>query len=54
MTNKDLMKREYISRSTFYKIKKSENVTTEFLLPICAVLNCDISDIIKVVRNEDR
>ncbi|HHU53126.1 MAG TPA: helix-turn-helix transcriptional regulator [Clostridiaceae bacterium] len=47
MSNKDLMERADISRSTFYKIKNSENVTTETLLRICDVLDCDISEIME-------
>jgi putative transcriptional regulator len=42
-----------ISRSTFYKIKNSENVTTETLLRICEVFDCDISEIMERVKNID-
>lgn len=53
MTNKDLMDKADISRSTFYKIKNSENVTTETLLGICEVFDCDISEIMERVKNID-
>lgn len=53
MTNKDLMDKADISRSTFYKIKNSENVTTETLLRICEVFDCDISEIMERVKNID-
>ncbi|MBF1131772.1 MAG: helix-turn-helix transcriptional regulator [[Eubacterium] sulci] len=32
-----------ISRSTFYKIKNGENVTTDVLLRMCNCLDCDVS-----------
>lgn len=53
MSNKDLMDKADISRSTFYKIKNSENVTTEILLRICEVFDCDISEIMERVKNID-
>mgnify|MGYP000985835176 CR=1 FL=1 len=53
MSNKDLMDKADISRSTFYKIKNSENVTTETLLRICEVFDCDISEIMERVKNID-
>lgn len=50
MSNKDLMERANISRSTFYKMKNSENVTTDTLLRICDFFDCDISDIVERVK----
>ena len=47
----DLIASTGISRSTFYKLKKDENVTTDVLLKICEQLNCDISDILECVDN---
>ena len=41
-----------ISKSTFYKIKKGQNVTTDVLLRICNTLNCDISDVMECVEFE--
>ncbi|MBO3360784.1 helix-turn-helix transcriptional regulator [Clostridium perfringens] len=48
--NCELMKKANISRSTFYKLKNNENVTTEVLLRICNVLHCDISEVIECVE----
>lgn len=45
--HKDLINKTGISRSTFYKLKKDENVTTDVLLKICEELNCDISEIVE-------
>ena len=42
MKNTELMDKAKVSRSTFYKIKNVENVTTDVLLRICDVLESDI------------
>mgnify|MGYP001016001692 CR=1 FL=1 len=47
--HKDLINKTGISRSTFYKLKKDENVTTDVLLKICEELNCDISEIVECI-----
>lgn len=47
MTNNELMERANVSKSTFYKIKNGENVTTDVLLRICNTLDCDISEIVE-------
>lgn len=54
MKNTELMEKTKVSKSTFYKIKNNENVTTDVLLRICDVLECDISDIVECVNVEDR
>ena len=46
-------KNNEVSKSTFYKIKNGENVTTGVLLRICDVLECDISEIVECVSIED-
>ncbi len=48
--NTELMEKAKVSKSTFYKIKKGENVTTDVLLRICDVLRCDISEIVECVN----
>ncbi len=50
MKNTELMEKAKVSKSTFYKIKNGENVTTDVLLRICDVLNCDISEIVECVE----
>ena len=42
MKNTELMKKAKVSKSTFYKIKNGENISTGVLLRICTVLECDI------------
>ena len=51
MKNTELMEKAKVSKSTFYKIKNSENVTTDVLLRICDVLDCDISEIVECVED---
>ena len=50
MKNTELMDKAKVSKSTFYKIKNGENVTTDVLLRICNVLECDISEIVECVK----
>lgn len=52
MKNTELMDKAKVSKSTFYKIKNGENVTTDVLLRICDVLECDISEIVECVEVE--
>jgi len=47
ITNSDLIEILEISKSTFYKIKNGENITTDILLKICTCLNVDISEIME-------
>ena len=54
MKNTELMKKAKVSKSTFYKIKNGENVTTDVLLRICDVLECDSSEIVECVEIEDK
>lgn len=48
MTNNELMEKSKVSKSTFYKIKNGQNVTTDVLLRICNALECNIEDIIEI------
>ena len=52
MKSTELMNEAQISKSTFYKIKNGQNVTTDVLLRICNTLNCDISDVMECVEFE--
>ena len=47
--HKDLIDKTGISRTTFYKLKRYENVTTEMFFFICEELNCDISEIMECI-----
>ena len=51
MTNNELMEKANVSKSTFYKIKNGQKVTTDVLLRICNALDCDISEIVECVND---
>lgn len=51
MKNIELMEKAKVSKSTFYKLKNGDNVTTDVLVRICDVLHCDISDIVECIEN---
>ena len=48
MTNNELMENAKVSKSTFYKMKNGQNVTTDVLLRICNALNCNIEEIVEI------
>ena len=51
--NFDLMDKAKVSENTFYKIKDSENVTTDVLLRISNILKYNISEMVEYVSIED-
>ena len=53
MKNAELMEQAKVSKSTFYKMKNGENVTTDVLVRICDVLDCDISEIVERIDKEE-
>ena len=50
MTNNGLMEKAKMSKSTFYKMKNGQNVTTDVLLRICNALDCDIEGIVECIK----
>ena len=50
MTNNELMKKANVSKSTFYKMKNGQNVTTDVLFRICNALDCNIDEIIECIK----
>ena len=50
MTKTDLRLKADIGTSTLAKLGKNEQVSMDVLLRICQVLNCDISEIIEVLK----
>ncbi len=54
ITKKELMKLSGISSRTLSKLTKNKTVTTETLLNICNALNCDIAEIVRVCREEEK
>ena len=53
MKKKDLCAAAGISHTTMAKLGKNENVTTDVLLKICHALNCDISDIMEIIPDNE-
>jgi len=53
MTKTDLRKEAKISSSTLAKIGKQEMVSSDVLVKICNTLQCDISDIVELVKDEN-
>ena len=49
MYKKDLRAAAGLSTNVIAKMGRNENVSTEVLVKICSVLQCDISDIIEIV-----
>jgi len=50
MNKKDLRLAAGISTTTIAKLGKGENLTTDILIKICKVLDCDISDICEIIK----
>lgn len=50
MTKEDLRRDTGLSAATIAKMGKDGNVTTEVLTRICEALNCQIADIVEVVK----
>lgn len=53
MTKVELREKAGISTGTLAKLGKNENVTTDVLVKICKALDCDISDIVEIERQDD-
>jgi len=53
MKKKDLREAAGISTASMAKLGKNENVNTEILIKVCKALNCDISDIMEIVDEND-
>ncbi|MDR0918086.1 MAG: helix-turn-helix transcriptional regulator [Oscillospiraceae bacterium] len=50
MSKKDLRLASGISTAVMAKLGKGSNLTTDILVRLCAVLDCDISDICEIKR----
>lgn len=48
MNKTDLRTKARLSSGTMAKLGKNENVTTDILVRICAVLECDLADIMEL------
>ena len=50
MTKTDLRMKTDLGTSTLAKLGKNEQVSLDVLLRICKVLNCDISEIMEIIK----
>lgn len=50
MNKSQLRKITGISSASIAKLGKGENITTDILLRICEALDCDLPDIVEIVR----
>ena len=48
MNKRDLQKASGVSAASIAKLGKGENITTDVLLKICKVLECDVTDIMEI------
>ena len=53
MNKQDLKKATGVSSASIAKLGKGENITTDVLMKICKVLDCDITDIMEIVPDEE-
>ena len=53
MNKMDLLEAAGLSTGTLAKLGKNGNVTTDVLVKICKALDCDISDIVEVVKVDE-
>ncbi|KNF09123.1 putative transcriptional regulator [Gottschalkia purinilytica] len=53
MKKKDLRETAGISTASMAKLGKNENVNTEILVKVCNALNCNISDIMEIVDDDN-
>lgn len=52
MTKTELQKAVKLSWGSIAKLNKGESVNTSVLLRICTVLDCDVSDIMEIVKDD--
>ena len=53
MKNKDLLAAAGISQSSLSKMRRNENVNMDILVKVCTALNCDIGDIMEIIKNNE-
>ena len=52
MKKKDLKDKAELSTATMAKLGKNESVSLDVLVRICKVLNCEIGDVVEVVKDK--
>ena len=54
MNKSSLQKATGISWASIAKLNRGENIGTDILAKICDELNCDVADIMEIVRESER
>ena len=54
MSNPQVREMAEVSASTFTKLKKNEYVSLESLVKIAIALNCEVGDIVGIVKDEEK
>lgn len=54
MSNPQVREMAEVSASTFTKLKKNEYVSLESLVKIAIVLDCEVGDIVEIVKDEEK
>ena len=54
MKKKDLVETAGVSWSTVVKMGHNEHVSTDILVKICAALECEVDEIMEIVRVENK
>lgn len=52
MTKSDLQKAARLGWGSISKLNRGENIGTDLLLRICQVMDCDIADIMEIVKED--
>ncbi len=52
MKKKDLKEKAELSTATMAKLGKNESVSLDVLVRICIVLNCEIGDVVEIVKDK--
>ena len=53
MNKRELRERTGLSTASIAKLSKGENITTDVLVKICKALDCDISEIMELSREDE-
>lgn len=53
MKKRDLSAQAGISHASIAKLGKNDNVTTDVLVKICWALECDIGDIMEIIKEKE-
>lgn len=53
MNRKDLREKTGISSASIAKMGKGSNISTDIIVRICSALDCDITDILELVDEND-